>query len=315
MKSLWTHIVFVKLHKKRIGRRIVSDRRPFIVYGLFNQLFSLFTAIDLAKLLRRELLVIGKFYVNFNNKINSIPISKIINLNSLSIPACDWISSKQPQTSQLMRNTIQYPANAVNLLHTEDHIIDLEIGCCFSFPLPNTTRQNHIQNMRFHPIFYQLISSFLQKYPKYQVVHYRMESDFTNFFYKNQFHFNTREECRLSLYNKYQDALQQRFDPMIPTLVVSHYYKDPSQYRDHDLQWKNLVHFKLSPHQKQILCRHLQLPTNTPMREVDAVIDFILCTTPNVCNFIGCGGSTFSASISLFHNNKNSFLIQPIKMV
>jgi hypothetical protein len=314
MKTLWSHMVFVNVRSRRVGRNIIPQRTPVIVYGLFNQLFSLFTAIDIAKQLGRNLLVIGNFYVNFNNKKNSVPVSKIINLNSLSHSVCDWISTRQPQPSQLLKSVGQYPPKAISILQQEDSMMDLEIGCCFSFPLPKTTHPKHIQSLRFHPLFYQLVAPFLEKYPTYQVVHYRMESDFSSFFYRN-YKFATQEECRAYLHQKYQDALTQHFDPTIPTVVVSHYYKNPLQKRDHDLQWRNLVHFTLSPSQKQILFRHLQLPPVTPIREVEAVIDFILCTTPQVSHYIGCGGSTFSCSIALFRNHQNSFLVQPIKMV
>lgn len=315
MKTLWSHLVFVNIKARRIGRIIVANRTPVIVYGLFNQLFSLFTAIDLAKILGRNMLFVGNFYVNFNNKNHSVPVSKVIHLHSLSIPTSDWVATRQPQPSHLIKNTINYPADAVRLLRVEDRVVDLEIGCCFSFPLPNHTRQEHIQRLRFHPIFYQLVSSFLQQYPQYQVIHYRMESDFSTFFYK-QYNFQTNQECRQYMHQQYQHLLTQHFDPTIHTLVVSHYYKDPHQCRDFDLQWNNLIHFNLKPDQKQLLCRHLQLPLTTPMREVDAIIDFILCTTPNVCKFIGNGGSTFSGSICLFRNNQKCFLVHPIiKMV
>jgi len=313
MKTLWTHIVFIKATHQMVGRKVAFVRHPTIVYGLFNQLFALFAAIDLAKLLGRNQLIVGNFYVNFKNRKNSVPLSRIIDLKSLLLPTLDWIPNKEPTPSLLLKHGLARPSNCVQLLQKETHIQDLEMGCCFLFPVPGHNRAEHIKKMRFHPIFYQIISSFLEKYPKYQVVHYRMESDFTGHFFKG-WRFNSLAECRKNLYKKYQENLAERFDPTIPTLVVSHYYKDPKQIRDHDLKWDNLVHFKLNPQQKTQLFRHLQLPETTPIREVEAVIDFILCTTPNVCNFIGCGGSTFSGSICLFHNNQNCFNVHPVKM-
>jgi hypothetical protein len=296
-----------------VGRKVAFVRHPTIVYGLFNQLFALFAAVDLAKLLGRNQLVVANFYVNFKNRQNSVPLSRIIDLKSLLLPTLDWIPNKEPTHSLLLKHGLARPSNCVQLLQKENHIQDLEIGCCFLFPVPGHDRAEHIKKMRFHPIFYQIISSFLEKYPKYQVVHYRMESDFTGHFFKG-WRFNSLAECRKNLYKKYQENLAERFDPTIPTLVVSHYYKDPKQPRDHDLKWDNLVHFKLNPQQKTQLFRHLQLPETTPIREVEAVIDFILCTTPNVCNFIGCGGSTFSGSVCLFRNNQNCFNVHPVKM-
>jgi hypothetical protein len=139
-----------------------------------------------------------------------------------------------------------------------------------------------------------------------------MENDFTGAFFGG-WQFPSLSDCRTDLFQKYQSTLTTHFDPTIPTLVVSHYYKDPSQPRDHDLQWANLIHFSLSPQQKAQLCQHLQVPSSSPMREVDAIIDFILCTTPHVRSFIGCASSTFSESVGLFRDNQNCFLINPHK--
>jgi hypothetical protein len=137
-----------------------------------------------------------------------------------------------------------------------------------------------------------------------------MENDFTGHFWTGT-HFGTIAECRENLFKQYQNTLKEVFNPDIPTLVVSHYYKDPEQPRDHDLEWPNLVHFTMTPESKAELCQHLQLPISTPMREVDAIIDYILCTTESVSSFIGCGGSSFSHSVLSYHNNHNCYLVNP----
>ena len=264
----------------------------------------MFAAVDLAKILGRNQLFIGNFYVNFRNTKNSVPLSKIIQLSSLLIPVYNWDLQQE--------KNIVFCSCSLQTLQQQYSVKDLEVGCCFMFPLPGHKREEHIRAMRFHPIFYELISSFLQKYPSYQVVHYRMENDFPSYFFK-KWHFTSLEECRAKLFQQYQNKLTTHFDPNIPTLVVSHYYKDPQQIKDHDLKWKNLIHFNLTPSQRTRLYQHLQLSPSTPMREVDAIIDFILSTTPNVCSFIGCGGSTFSGSVCLYHNNKNCTLVSPVK--
>jgi len=316
-KNLWTHLVFIEA---KIVRKKVVNRTPVIVYGLFNQLFALFTAADLAKLLGRNLIV-GDFYVNFANtrniasietkNLNSVPLSKIVDLDSVLVPTKDWNGEKNPTPSRIGYN-VKHPPNSIKILQQEDNITDLEVGCCFMFPLDRHVMDHHIQNLRFHPIFYEIISSFLASYPKYQVVHYRLENDFTDHFFKD-FKFNNVKECRSHYFKLYQDALKKNFDPKIPTLVVSHYYKDLKQKRDHDLQWDNLVHFRITPKQKIQLCDHLQLPISTPMREVDAIIDFMLCTSANVYSFIGTEHSTFSGSVRDFRKNHRCFMINPSK--
>jgi len=306
-KNLWTHLVFIKAE---IRRNRAYKRTPVIVYGLFNQLFALFTAVDLAKLLGRHL-IMGNFYVNFGNIEYSVPLSKIIDLNSVLVPTKDWITETEPTASKMLHGGIEVPPDPIQILQQEDDITDLEMRCCFMFPLDGHIIDHHIQKLRFHPIFYEIISSFLDSYPTYQVVHYRLENDFTNHFFKS-FKFENIKDCRSYYFKLYQDALKKNFDPKIPTLVVSHYYKDPKQTRDHDIQWENLVHFKITPGQKSQLCNHLQLPISAPMREVDAIIDFMLCTSPNVCNFIGTENSTFSGSVCAFRKNHKSFMINPV---
>lgn len=317
-KNLWTHLVFIDA--KILGKKVYK-RNPVIIYGLFNQLFALFTAADLAKLLGRNL-VISNFYVNFVNTKNivphegmhldSVPLSKIIDLNTIIVPTKDWNHKYTPVPSKIFTHPVDRPPNAIDILKQESDVQNLEIGCCFKFPLPDHIPDRHIQKLRFHPIFYEIISPFLNTYPKYQVVHYRLENDFSNHFYQ-EYNFNNTKEFRLYYFQLYQDALKKNFDPKIPTLVVSYYYKDPKQQRDHDLIWDNLVHFQITPQQKSKLCSHLQLSISTPMREIYAIIDFVLCTSENVCSFIGIEQSTFSESVCHFRKNHKCFTVQPLK--
>lgn len=313
-KSLWTHLVFINAKQRRVGRKIIMTRIPIIVNGLFNQLYALFVAVDLTKILGRDHLVVGNFYVNINDKTHFVPLSRVIQLGSLLVYTTDWIVNKEPVASSLLKHPIAHPPNSIQILQKHNHIIDLEVGCCFTLLLHGHTMDQHVRKMRFHPFFYQLVAPFLRTYPKYQVVHYRMENDFTEYFFK-KWHFDTIQECRENLFQLYNNTLKEKFDPNTPTLVVSHYYKDPNQTRDHDLQWDNLIHFNLNHQQKAQLCQHLQLPTTIQMREIDAIIDFILCCTPNVSAFIGCGCSTFSGSVCMYYNNQNCSLVHPIKNI
>lgn len=309
MNALWTHIVFMKIGWKRVGRNaILSDRKPSIVFGLFNQIYALFAAVDLAKTLGRKHLYVSAFYVNYNHKTAHVPLSKIVDLQSLLIPTSDWTAD--PISLKYITN------NKLSVLQKEHATPNIEVNCCFMMPLPGHSRQEHVRHLRFHPILYQIIHSFLQSHPSFQVVHYRLESDFSSFFYK-RFKFDTQIGFRSHLHQQYQHAMTTHLNPNLPTLVVSHYYKDPHQIRDHDLHWDNLIHFHLSPPHRQLLYDHLQLPLSTPIREVEAVIDFMLCTSPNVSAFIGCGGSTFSEAVHFYHDHHviPSHLLSPHKPI
>lgn len=303
--KLWAHLVFINFACQRFRKSVY--RSPRIVFGLFNQIYALFAAVDLAKALGRQQLVISDFYVNYNNKNFHVPLSKIVNLQTLLIPTVDWVEMEEPNLLHYVNN------HNIAILQKESAKPDIEVNCCFMMSsLIGHCRQQHVRQMRFHPILYEIIGPFLEQYPAFQVVHYRLENDFSSKFCK-RFRFKSNNEFRSHLHQQYHEALTTHLVPDLPTLVVSHYYKDVSQNRDYDLQWGNLIHFQLSSLQRELLCNHLGLPINTPIREVNAVLDFILCTSANVVSFIGCGGSTFSEAVYLYHDHNRtfSFLISP----
>jgi hypothetical protein len=286
-----------------------KERKAVISHGLFNQMYSLFLSVELAKRLGRGL-VVGPFYVHYMDLVHCTPLSRVIHLPSLGVPTMDWYADQEPTPSRLVEHTYEPPPQTLEVLAGEEAgIVHLEMGCLFNLSLPDYSRTRHVQGLRFHPLFYELTSSFRQTYPAYQVVHYRMENDFCAYFHR-RFQFGSMEECQADLFRSYNRAMKQYLDPNLPTLVVSHYYKDPHQNRAFDLPWKNLVHFSLTPQQRDRVCDHLGISSDIPMREVDALLDFILGTSPNVRFFIGCGLSTFSETVEAFWGEKNCFLIR-----
>lgn len=311
VKQLWVHIVYTEIKPINGRENVKYERKAVLSHGLFNQMYSLFNAVDLANLLKREL-VVNDFYVHYMDTNNSAPLSKVIALSSLNVPTSDW-GTTDPSPSKLAENVYDFPAEqALDILRRERTVDNLEMGCLFNFPLTERSHAKQIQQLRFHPIFYEITASFRKQYPTYQVVHFRMEHDFCSYFHRG-FNFGNVEECMAYLLQQYDDAMKQHFDPNIPTLVVSHFYKDPSSNKKYALPWKNLVHFTLSAEQREKMCNHLEIPVGTTMREIDAIFDFVLSTSSNVRFFIGCGGSTFSEAIQSFWDKKNCMLVDPIK--
>lgn len=303
-KTLWAHIVYTEFGEP-------EERRTTLSHGLFNQLYSLFHAVDLAHILQRDL-IIGKFYVSYTDTQTSIPLSKIINLASLGVYTTDMTdrSYLKPQVSNIGKHPYNPPPNSLEVMLKEHHIPDLEVGCLFNLSLPDHTIHKHIQALRFHPVFYNITSKFQSKYPAYQVVHYRMEGDFAGYFHQ-RCGFGSGREFQQYLFQQYKNAIQERFNPEIPIVVVSHYYKDPGQQRDFDLPFKNIVHTKKTQEENlALLYEHLSLPKTTPIREVEAVLDFVISTSPNVRGFIGVQQSTFSEAIDAYRSGNNSHLIK-----
>lgn len=296
-KKLWTHIVYIEVNHK-------NERNVIVSHGLFNQLYSLFIAVHAANSLDRDLVVSG-FHVHYMDTTHNVPLSQVIDLGSLGVPTTDWDQNKEPKASQILET----PPNVFEVLQQKNMNNDLEVGCLFNVSPPNHKKDRHIQRLRFHPFFYNIVSEFLGLHPKYQVVHYRMESDFSTYFHR-MFGFDNVEECRIQMRQQYRKAMKKMFSPNIPTLVVSHYYKDPQQPRDADLQWTNLIHFKTTDQQKEKIYQHLNMPASLEMREVDAILDFILSTSSNVVGFVGCENSTFSEAVSLGLKKNKCFMIK-----
>ena len=308
-KTLWSHIVYTEFNES-------EQRKTTLSHGLFNQLYSLFHAVDVAEILDRHL-VIGKFYVSYTDTHTSVPLSKIINLASLGVYTTDMADRPYltPQVSDIGQHAYDPPSNTLEILLKEHQIPHLEIGCLFNLSLPDHTIHKHIQAIRFHPIFYNITSTFQSQYPQYQVIHYRMEGDFASYFHQ-RCGFGSPHDFQQYLFREYKDAIQKRFDPDIPIVVVSHYYKDPGQARDFDLPFKNIIHTKkLQEENLALLYEHLGLPKTTPIREVEAVLDFVISTSPNVRGFIGIEKSTFSEAIVAYWANTHiqCHLIKPEK--
>lgn len=307
-KTLWAHLVYTEIKKNHQHN---YNRTTLLSHGLFNQLYSLFSAVDVAILLKREL-VVDNFYVHYMDTTHCVPLSKIIDLSSLLVPTTDWKSKKEePVISNIATHVYDPPPNSFKVLLSEKKIPHLEVGCLFNFSVPHSKKEKHIQSLRFHPIFYEMTASFRSSYSHYQVVHYRMEDDFSGYFHQ-RFGYQDTKELQTHLFHKYQKTMKKHFDPNIPTLVVSHYYKQ-KQPRQFDLPWKNIIHFSITKQQKEQLYHHLDLPTTIAIREVEAIFDFVLSTSPNVRGFIGCEVSTFSESIVSFWNKKDCVLIHPQK--
>lgn len=309
-RTLWTHLIYTEVKPKN-GVKDKYNRKTTISHGLFNQLYSLFSAVNVASILERDL-VVNKFYVSFMDTTNGVPLSKVVDLSSLLVPTTDWNNQEEPKPSKIINDVYDPPPNSLEILLQEHHIPNLEVGCMFNLRILDYKKDPHIQKVRFHPIFYEITSSFLTLYPKYQVVHYRMENDFAGYFHQ-RFGYKDVAECQSNILQKYQKTLEDNFDYTIPTLIVSYYYKDKNQPRNFDLKWKNLVHYTITKKQREQLYHHLELPNTMEMREIDAIIDFILSTSPNVSGFVGIDASTFSDSIVSYWNNKNCVLIQPQK--
>jgi serine kinase of HPr protein (carbohydrate metabolism regulator) len=146
------------------------------------------------------------------------------------------------------------------------------------------------------PIFSKLINPFLKKNVQYQVVHYRIEKDFSNYFYK-RFKFESPEKCEEYLFAKYNEYIRQHFDLNIPILIVSNYFKEHDTKLAYHLKFPNIIHYLWTDQDERTIRKYLGINNNQQMREIYAFVDYLVATSPNSIRFIGLKESTFSRAI------------------
>jgi len=183
MKFIWSHLAYHNFTPAKNGSH---RRRAIFAHGLFNQVDTLLLCSQFTKLLERELVVSG-FYIDYKHR-KSVPLSKIIDLSSLPVKTHDWMKNieKQVQLSSVGNFYIVPPYDVKEMLDiikkTENNHDHLEVGCCFNLQLRNNDFVVDHRNLRFHPIFYNIVADFSRHHHRYQVIHYRMETDFSAYF-------------------------------------------------------------------------------------------------------------------------------------
>lgn len=267
--------------------------------GFLNQIKSLLNAIQIAKLLDRELVVDGFFPDFQENKI--IPLSKILILESLSINIQDGFLSK-PISSKFIRDfRCPDPYKWLRRLQKyENNISDLFVGCCFYYCFDTERYHQDLQSIQFHPFFYQLLQSFFTSFPRYYAIHYRVESDFIHHFYK-EMGFSSACEYKSHIIHLLNEAKKSWGENKI-IYLTSERFVPP----------KNGFLFELNSDALQSLDSHIgQILPNK--REILALLDFLIGESEQCVAFIGIYESSFSRGLVDRRNGGSDVLLSSKK--
>lgn len=266
--------------------------------GFFNQIQSLLNAVQIAERWKRTLVVDG-FYPDFETN-ESIPLDRVIDLTSISAPIVSGapVPTKISRFSKDFRNPS--PEKWLNRFLTyENHIPSLFIGCCFYYQLDHDKFLQDLKNLRFHPFFYNHIRSFLQMNPVYKAVHLRLERDFSQHFFKEK-GFSSPEDMEQIISNR----IHQHIWKHGPTLIVSGEF-DPGLNPLSHLKET----FRFYPDKNQVLMQLGLSPDWKRTREINALMDFLLCCSPACSQFLGVEQSSFSIGILKIRDNTQDQLI------
>jgi hypothetical protein len=310
-KYLYVHLSFhyyhyYNQHPPHYGR----EEYPHHANGFMNQIQSLVNAFQIAEKLGRRLVVDG-FHLDIRNRERKIPLSRVMDFSSFPIPCLDISMGEidRYHLSQFSHQMIHRPKNEWlrDVIQTEGHHSHLEIDCCFYFCFDRALYRLHLRQLRFAPIFYDMITPFVESIPnndRFHVVHYRLEDDFSAYFSTLTRptippHILSRRLWRL--YDRYMSYLRSVGSPIV---VVSGYFKTttPRDALPYNLAHAVFLHFRLSPHhESDLLMTFLKLTPHEVSdglyREIAALLDFIVAIHPRVGSFLGVLESSFSLAV------------------
>lgn len=285
-------------------------------WGLCNQLWALFNGIMLSHFTQRHLIVAG-FRPNYNSG-EVIPLSHIIDLPHLNHLLRELKMEVQVHDHQkhswkdydfdalLKRfwgkeNCQQNVVKALSDL-TESYIslgyaFFCELDKFYTNPTSWDLLMHIMSQFRFTSILYVIANRYkqiLQLPSTYSVLHLRVEDDVIHHIVHLRPGTKGRlkeDEYRQRLKNRFIEASRDLFTSNEPIYVATHLLKSPNKFNSLPNELK-LVFPKMIFGDSW----REHFPTAMNGREIDAIIDYILCTSAS--KFIGLDMSTFSVQLS-----------------
>lgn len=306
-KFLFIHLSF---HYYHLHPPYSRQEYPTHANGFMNQIQSLLNAIQISRLTGRQLVVDG-FHIDVTDKYRKIPLSSVVDISSLDIACTDIdifphrdkfvVSSYAHQ--MIHRSKDEW---LQDIITREDHIQYLETDCTFYFCFCRSTYQNHLRNLRFNSLFYELTDRYLETFGHehlFDIVHYRMEDDFSAYFATLM----KPPVSSLHLKNRLFHTYQHYFNTLTSTnsiLFVSGYFK--LQNNNEYIPEKVHIHeFRPTTNDMKRIQEHCGLTDDEihhqKYREISAMMDFIIATGKRVISFLGISESSFSQAVYEYH--------------
>lgn len=273
--------------------------------GFFNQIQSLLNAIQIARYLKRKLVVDG-FFPDFERN-ETIPLGHIIDLSSFSSVIQDGFGSDVPRKSRFLRDfccpSLQKWLHRIQ--QVEQGVESLFVGCCFYYCLDSSQFKQDLSKLKFQPQFYEWVQPFLNQHPSFHAVHYRLESDFSNHFY-SQYGFSSPGEFEKHLWQILKNSMKKWSSEKVLVLCAEK-QKICSTY---PLEAKfTPIFFQLPPETEKEVQSKLGLGNWKRVREIYALFDFLLCSSEYCKEFIGVNQSSFSRGLALKRLDKSNNLL------
>jgi hypothetical protein len=286
-RSLLVHLSF---HYCHLSPPFQHRKSPHIVNDFMNQIMSLLYGIQVAEALGRDLVVDG-FHIHFEDQHTKVPLSKIVDL--AKYPVRDYIEGEPFTLSEFSHEMIGHDMNSWldRVRHQEGSIQNLEVDCCFYFRPDQGRYLTDLRALRFHPIFYETVGPFLhQYYGKFNIVHYRMEQDVFNHFARTTNPPTPPDALATKMFKTYEKYMADQ------SFMVSGYFKPGKEVKF--IPSRSFFEFVMTEASESKLRETLGLPRHLPMREILAVLDYILCTSGKTSSFLGTCQSTFSLAVA-----------------
>jgi hypothetical protein len=311
MKFLYVHTSFHYYHLQPPYSR---QEYPTHANGFMNQIQSIVNALQIADKLERTL-VIDCFYPDYSNKTLRIPIDKIIQLESLQ-------AINVPRTRESMVNDMErFQLSSVShgmismdkhewldhVFHKESEINYLEVDCCYYYCFDRARYRHNLNLLRFHPFLYSLFHDNFHVPLRYHVVHYRMETDFSDHMCKYFKPPISSSELMDRMYRTY-DTLVKSLTKDIPIVFACGHF--PEKY-----SLGTFLEYKLSKDMIDKIRVHINVEIASTLREIHALFDYLLATNSNISSFTGVLESSFSLSVVEWHHERVDFKLISLNIV
>lgn len=294
--------------------------------GLCNQFWALLNALMIGRYTGRNIVVSG-FYPDYRGP-NSVPLSKIININELNntlnslkfnISVLDpvdyqWVQSPNKGILSRLLSQPNCLIRAISILRQESNPY-IDIGNTFTASLKAIYSDKYSWNLltsllcqiKFVPEIYDVVN-YCKKFLKidsipYCAIHLRIENDMINHIVndrpQNRGRITQQYYCN-SIKARYLKSMEKSFTRnnviYLATYLLRSENINNSFVYDISRLYPNIKFWESKNYWRN------QFPTLINGREIDAIIDYLLCVDSDL--FIGYDGSTFSETITYVLDSK-----------
>jgi hypothetical protein len=277
--------------------------------GFVNQLTHLVHAIIIGHLAKRK--IYRPHFLPDYNSLKSVPYSEIIDIPTLNEGLCQLNFDTQIDFetdlsnvewdmryhNSLTKPTEKLPIEKVSSYFDETTPSYVDLGSCYRLLNPGALESIIFRLLRFLPVFEEVAdwcrSTSLQG--DYTALHLRLEDDWLD--YLTKVYYASYDYCAGIIYRKFIKALEETGSDTTVYLATSlHLSKNRYSHLVDDIKQRR-PGVVLKPNWRA------QFPNVLPGREIEALIDFLICRKASL--LIGLWDSTFARLVSTLNQADN----------